>query len=414
MEKLKIDDIQILGEGPQIKRWIESLCRPKEFYEKYTPPMKYKTFTNYLVEKKVRSHIFKCFIANFVDYKEIVKDEITQVKNLVNNVFDNIYLYRYIEDEEVLNEIESICTRYKLSVELAVMQRNKAKNFYYRGDLNSSIIYFEEAIQSVKYRCKDYMILFRAEYADMLFTEGKKILAERQFQIIEDFIKDNKLKDNTMYKYYYYRGMMYSNNQEYVKARELFREGLEKANINDNSVSQKGAILLNIGLTYKRENKFSEALRYYLEANSWFKDIRGKTSCLNNIAELHRVCENYTQAEEYLEKTLEFTNNNLNMPNLFFVFTQTLTEINLKLKKKNACDIYFEELLKTIHLQIEKKTIRDSLISIINLITDGEDLRQLEGIIKTLANSTSDVEYTEILYSCLGRLHIKIEELEEE
>jgi len=170
---------------------------------------------------------------------------------------------------------------------------------------------------------------------------------------------------------------------------------------------------LAVGSTYKRDGMYAEAKEYYLMALLEFheKDINGRTSALNNIADIYCTFKDYDEAIKYIEAAMELLDED-RITERHLIVAQTHAEIRLMEGDTSACYEYFSMLKKTIYTSIDKKNMKNEIINITNYIYDVDLLKELYNVICYIEENTDNYVYKDDLYSCIGRIHRKISKKE--
>ncbi len=418
-KKLKPEDIEFLNEGQQIKKKIEEKYGSiKDFYEtEKITELSLKAVRNYCGYNKITSATFKFLMLRTLDegWDELVSDDAGQIKNYVIKICRDIMLYKEDKDYVLLEKVRALCVKFELINETALMIRCLGKHFYYRNDIIKTLEYYNEALNLVDKKNIDTLIIITVELAEYHYMERAVKEAERLFIKAQNYIdKSEKVSNSTLYKYYYKRGIMLNAEEgRHSEARDYIEKSIAYAGDNTELNSDKGAAYLSIGSTYKRERMYEEAKEYYLMSLPEFheKDISGRTSALNNIADIYCIFKDYDEAIKYIEAAMEILERD-NVSYRHLVIAETYAEIKLMVGDTNACYEYFDLLKKTIDTSIDKKDIKDSIIRITNYIEDVNLLNELYNLINYMEENTDNYVYKDDLYSCIGRIHKKISKKE--
>ncbi|MCG8538709.1 MAG: hypothetical protein MJA82_02065, partial [Clostridia bacterium] len=135
MGKLKIDDVKLKAPGKQVEEMlidrfgsIKSFAREIEMHP--------RTIRQYLKEKRVGSDGFRVKLTNIFDkgINEIIVSKEEQLKEIVENIYDNITEYKDEEDMEVLKAVKKLCIENELNLQSLKMQRNIAMAYFYRNE----------------------------------------------------------------------------------------------------------------------------------------------------------------------------------------------------------------------------------------------------------------------------------------
>ena len=254
------------------------------------------------------------------------------------------------------------------------------------------------------------MVILHTELAEHYSIERNLIEAENNFKIAFDIIKQYHIGNSALYKYYYRKGIMLQIEGAYTEARDLLEISIQYAHLNTDSMSEKGAALLALGTTYKREFNYEEANNQYFKALFEFHtdDIYGKAFTLNNIADIYCALKDYNTALKYINDAI-FLIEKEGMTNGYLMLKQTFAEIKLLIGDTSACYTFFDELKKTINTSIDKKVIENRIIDMIYLFNDSTLLNDLKKTIYYLKANTDNKDYIVILYSCVGIITEKLE-----
>ncbi len=418
-KKLMPEDIEFLNEGQQIKKKIEEKYGSiKDFYETEKPTeLSLKGVRNYCGYNKITSPTFKCLMLRTLDegWDELICDDAGQIKNFAIKIYRDIMLYKEDKDYALLEKVRALCVKFGLINETALMIRCLGKHFYYRNDIIKTLEYYNEALNLVDKKNIDTLIIITVELAEYHYMERAVKEAERLFIKAQNYIdKSEKVSNSALYKYYFRRGIMLNSEEgRHSEARGYIEKSIVYAGDNTELNSDKGAAYLAIGSTYKRDGMYEEAKEYYLMALPEFheKDILGRTSALNNIADIYCIFKDYDEAIKYIEAAMEVLERD-NVSYRHLLVAETYAEIKLMSGDTNACYEYFNLLKKTVDTSINKKDIKDSIIRIINYIEDVILLNELYNVIYYIEENTYNYVYKDDLYSCIGRIHKKVNKKE--
>jgi len=417
-KKLMPEDIEFLNEGQQIKKKIEEKYGSiKDFYETEKPTeLSLKGVRNYCGYNKITSATFKFLMLRTLDegWDELVSDDAGQIKNYVIKICRDIMLYKEDKDYALLEKVRALCVKFGLINETALMIRCLGKHFYYRNDIIKTLEYYNEALNLVDKKNIDTLIIITVELAEYHYMERAVKEAERLFIKAQNYIdKSEKVSNSALYKYYFKRGIMLNSEGKHSEARYYLEKSILYAGDNTELNSDKGATYLSIGSTYKRDGMYAEAKEYYFMSLVEFheKDIPGKSLTLNNLADIYCIIKDYDEAIKYIEAAMELLDKD-SITRINLVIAETYAEIKLIVGDTYACYEYFDLLKKTIDTSIDKKDIKDSIIRITNYIEDVNLLNELYNVIYYIEENTDNYVYKDDLYSCIGRVHIKINKKE--
>jgi len=418
-KKLKPEDIEFLNEGQQIKKKIEEKYGSiKDFYEtEKITELSLKAVRNYCGFNKISSPTFKCIMLRTLDegWDELIYDDAGQIKNFAIKIYRDIMLYKEDKDYALLEKVRALCVKFGLINETALMLRCLGKHFYYRNDIIKTLEYYNEALNLVDKKNIDTLIIITVELAEYHYMERAVKEAERLFIKAQNYIdKSEKVSNSALYKYYFKRGIMLNAEEgRHSEARDYIEKSIVYAGDNTELNSDKGAAYLAIGSTYKRERMYEEAKEYYLMSLLEFheKDINGRSLTLNNIADIYCIFKDYDEAIKYIEAAIKLLDKD-SITERHLLVAETYAEINLMVGDTYACYEYFNLLKKTIDTSIDKKDIKGSIIRITNCIEDVILLNELYNVIYYIEANTDNYVYKDDLYSCIGRIHKKINKKE--
>ncbi len=292
MSKMTLEDVKMVGEGPQIRKAIEQRFGTVEkFYEAHGGiTNKYNTLLNYLSRKVIVSGSFKYKITLIfnTDYTSLYEDPQKQIKRHVQNIYDNISKYDQEDDQETFDYLLRLCKKEDMTTEAALLYRAKARNCFNTNKLNFCVEFYEFALGLLQIYDMNRKVFFLCELADDFVRENLMDRAEQKYKYAGDLVRlhKKKLDNNTLFFYYYWKGIYYMHKEKNEDARDLFILAKDCADTN----SKKASAIANIGLTYKHQNRYTNALEYYQDALNFTDDSRilVKASIHNNIAELYK------------------------------------------------------------------------------------------------------------------------------
>ncbi len=411
MQKLELDSIKLLGEGHQIRSYIlEHFGSVDQFYSTYELPVSLKSVRTYLSQDKITSDTFRHALVRAldVDYHEIVQSKAEQLKRYVQQVFEDIRLYNEDGDLLVIDTLLGLCKEYALSVETSMMYRSKAEYFFKRNKTIAAIELFEEAIKVIGVIDINHLTLYIIELADLYYREGMLLKAEHEYSKAEKYISSSQLNPRVLFKYNYWRGIMYNNTSRYIEARLLF----EKAAEYSNDKKEKAASLMNIGLSYKKEKAYDKALHQYESLLEYYSDEEfiGRGTLYNNIATIlieqgkpEEALSNAVKAVALASLSGQFE--------CYFTFTHTFVHVNILMGKTYTCIDFLKLLKKTLENQLDRKYVVQAINNIIEVVNDISYLNALDATILELIEGINNQDYIRELYILLGKLHEKITRL---
>ncbi|MFZ5353093.1 MAG: tetratricopeptide repeat protein [Bacillota bacterium] len=326
------------------------------------------------------------------------------IKEYVREVFENIRLYKEELDYEIIDILLRTSIENKLSIETIMMYGAKAEYLFGRGDINQAVELFRKAIKLAEKKDNNLVVLFMVELADLYYREGMLPEAEAEYKLAESYANKQDIDVRTIFKYNYWRGIMLNSINKHFEARELFHTAYQYAL----TIEQKTAAMLNIGLTYKKEQRFEEAMDIYKKLLSLYgeKDLIGRGAVYNNIAviEMERGCLKEALKNSIKAITLVALTTDINNKVKFY---HTYTQVRLMMGGEAVCSEYFEVLLSTIGRQVNKKFIVADIMSIADMIP-AHMLERLIVVITEMAQASYNEHYINDLHSCAEYIRKKI------
>ncbi len=411
MKKITRKDIKILGEGPQVKKAIlERYADIETFYAKSNMSIQFNTFKSYLSRDKIESDNFRCAItiALNISYYEVVLTLEGQLKALVNSIYDNIRLYNDVEDEYTIKKLRKLCKKEGMQLEVAMLYRAMARNYHYTNKITRAIECYEIAIEELPKGEIDMQVFYWCEQAYVFYCEYMREKAEKRFKYVDELVQihKSKLSNNTMYYYYYWRGITYLYGARYRTSREHFEKAADYATKN----FEKAGANCNIGLSYKKINKFKDALHYYNEALTYPDEVNLSPAVVtyNNLGELYRKMKDYENAQKYVDLAIETNEKQYDLSN-HLTCIQTAAEIQMDLGNESSYKEYFDALLNTKGKYINKYTLIFRLKSFItNSAYNLPCLKDLTRVILDLTKASNSEDYISGLRECLGLIYEKL------
>jgi tetratricopeptide (TPR) repeat protein len=123
-------------------------------------------------------------------------------------------------------------------------------------------------------------------------------------QIIEQrlLILEKKLKNNpSCYESFYKLGQIYLRKKIYIKAINFFKSSLK--NWDNNDKIGLGSLYNTLGFTYFKNQKYKQAIYYYIEATTVLPDY---TLALNNLAFAYETTKQYKKSCNIYSKVLKY------------------------------------------------------------------------------------------------------------
>ncbi len=380
MGKLKIDDVKLKAPGKQVEEMlidrfgsIKSFAREIEMHP--------RTIRQYLKEKRVGSDGFRVKLTNIFDkgISEIIVSEEEQLKEIVENVYDNIREYKDEEDMEVLKAVKKLCIENELNLQSLKMQRNIAMAYFYRNEADRGIGFMESTINRINIR--EYLIKWKSELGLMYFYQCKYKKSKELFDEVEELLtKVTKIDDRTLFLHYYRYGILKSNMGSHYSAQKLFEKSLDYAKTS----VERGNAMMNMGLSFKSQKKYKKDIEYHNKALICFKNNLSKSSIiLNNLADTYNLLGEYDRALYYIKLALNYVDEEDFEKS--FVYYQTYAQI-LMCKGEFKEAIY--KLLELIDKAQGEFVYRKFIIEGINTIVecgkrsnDKDILKEIEEVI---------------------------------
>ena len=384
MGRLMIGDIKLKAPGEQVEEMlIDKFGSIKNFAREIG--MHPRTIRQYLKEKRVGSDGFRVKLTNIFDkgISEIIVSEEEQLKEIVENVYDNIREYKDEEDMEVLKAVKKLCIENELNLQSLKMQRNIAMAYFYRNEADRGIGFMESTINRINIR--EYLIKWKSELGLMYFYQCKYTKSKELFDEVEELLtKVTKMDDKTLFLHYYRCGILKNNTGHHYSAQKLFEKALEYGNTS----VEIGRSVMNIGISFKKQKKYKKAIEYLNKALCVFEDDSNKSTILNNLAELYKSLGEYDKALYYIKLAL----NHIDEEDFAtrFIYYETYAQILMgKGEFKEAVDKLIELINKAEDKFIYRKFIIEGINTIIECgkrSNDKDMLKNIEEVILKVIN----------------------------
>jgi len=380
-EKLNIDDLSILSVGEQIKNEILETGRTIEEFSKEIDlyPVSVK---QYLRRDDGGSATFKIKLMRNLNksFDEIVKEPAEQLSEINKKISKNIHLYSTVEDGVVLQHIETLVKKHNIHSQIPWVQRNNAMHKFYRNLVSDAIELMELAIDEVK-KIKDScgVMLFSADIGLMYYYrfeyDKARIYLEKSLEKMESI---KNVTPKTKFLVYFRNGIVFSHLNQYEHAKKFFNLALDFAT----EQTFEGLALMQLGIAQFKSGNFDEAQSVFELALDKFEgDTVRQSVVYNYFAELHMDLNDYEKAMTYIEKAMEY-NENEDVLNSFQCY-EIYARIQMKLGRD---DIVTKKLLSLIDQASYEFVYRNKIIGALNLL--------LEYINETSAHLIIDVENT--------------------
>ncbi len=408
--RLTLSDIKILTEGQQIKNAIlQKYSSIEEFAEEvmlYPDSLK-----RYLRSKKCGSATFRIKLtqAMGMGYYQIVLSPEEQIHRYVLNVTDNINDYNDEDSLLVLETLKNMCVKENMIIESAMMFRNIGMHYFSRSLNDSAIEFIKLSIMTIADRNMNCLtIQYLLEIAMVYFYNLEYEKAKKSYEKAERLISDGvEVDQETLYYFYYRYGVLYNTIGRYERAKGMFEKALSLSL----NCTQKGDATMNIGINYKKQGLYKNALEYYEKALITFENHRGKLSWVyNNMAETYRCIQQFEQA--LISINMAYDHVEANNFEKLFVYHQTYAQIVEQMGQyRKGIDKLFETLSKIGDGFVHRKYIVNGINNMIKIVKKHNDeaaLKELEKILITLLKNTSakNVEFIRELKACIGDIYI--------
>ena len=402
MKKLGLNHIKIKSPGKQVREVIIDKFGDIDNFANEIE-MHSRTVKQYLKEARIGSDTFKIKLFNALDkgFHEIVKSEKDQVKEMVENIHENIQMYKEEEDISILERAKELCIKNNLHLDMLKMQRNIAMYYFYRNEIDKGIGVIQSAIDSVKVH--KYLVKWKSELGLMNFYKCEYKESRKLFREVDKLLDEVKeIDDRTIYLHYYRYGMLQNSTKRHPSAEILFEKSLKYAQTS----IDKGDAIMNIGVSFERRKKYRRAMEYYRKALDFFEEDLYKSLLFNNIAKVYKVLEEYDRALYYINLAFRC----LNGENLSHMFVYYVTYVQILIRKGEVGEA-IEKLMELIDKAEDNFIYKKSIIEGINIIREYvlqikdidilEDMEEL--IYKSIQNATSySKEYIKELKSYIN------------
>jgi tetratricopeptide (TPR) repeat protein len=203
---------------------------------------------------------------------------------------------RFIKMEKISKEIlkESLKLRYQKGIAEGYYYLGVA--YYSMGNMSRALEYANKAVEysekHTNYRWKAYAYTLAGE---ILRSLRKYDEAMKNFEMVLQIIK--KYKNKKMLPAAYSNiGNIYFEKGEYKKASEFYKKGLtagKEIRIRESYIALNS---YNLGLSYYKQKKFSEAVKYLTDAYKIYKKLGDKKSIVSSA---FYTAKSYIKTGEY-------------------------------------------------------------------------------------------------------------------
>ncbi len=416
MKKLTKEDIKLLGEGPQIRKYILTRYQTvADFFEKNKLNITLDSLRTYLAKNKVYSETLKCTIVNCfnVHYSDIVLSHQEQARRLAWDINTNIKLYNEKEDLDIIRATEILLEKFDLPVEKAMMLRAKAMNCYYRNAISQCIEWYELAIQRMDNHDLNRLVQLYCEAGSILGREQFEDKAAFYFNKADEITKRNKLKEDALFRYYYWRGKFEIDRNRILFARRLFQDALASTV----SLEETSVAMQNIGLTYFKEAKYEKAIEIYDKVLAMYvgNDFTRISSVLNNKALIMIDMQQYDEAVKLSNKAISYIKNTRDHRR-YILYKQTYTKARYLQGYTVDCYDYFKELKLANTKLVDKSCLIEDINDLASTIKEKYLLESFADTVLEMADSKDIVynkEYILNLHSSVAQIYKKIRSLKE-
>ncbi len=339
-----------------------------------------------------------------------------ELKNLYDDIVDNLDNHDYYNDRELLFKVKDIFIENKMMFETAHINKEIGISYYKEGNIPKAIRYVENAVyilQNISDDCDiriketlvNYLISIGVGYYEILSYESSINTFKNCRKLIDD-----KISDNVLWRYYHEYTISSIYTKDYHNAKKLAYKALEYSHDN----VKKGFTYNDLGRYYWKVKRPLDSRHAYDKGLELFKaenHIYGLAMTYNNLAMLYYSNKKIEQATEWIEKCFEiFDKSN---PKECIIYFDTYIRIILR---KHDFGEAVDKLLEFIRLSdnysFEKRFILDAIELVVDRISKFKDEEygvKLKNILVHLIKQTDDDDiednyYTEKLYGYLGRL----------
>lgn len=330
-----------------------------------------------------------------------------QVRNIVQNIYDNIQMYKDVNDIHTLKKAEILCIDNNFKIELSKMFRNIAMYHFYNGSIDCAIFAMENAINSID--ILTYLVKWKSELGVIYFSQCDYINSRRLHKEVNELLVGiDNIDEKILHLHYYRYGLLENDTENYHSAEIYFRKSLEYAKTS----LEMGDAITNIGLSFKLRNNYDEAIKYYNKALKVFEDDSSKSKVYNNLANLYKSSKEFDKALHYIQ--LAFDHIDIEDIEKQFIYYHTYAEIQIiSDRNKEALNKLYELATSTQNIFTYKQYVLEAIQTLVNYYKQNDNinmLRDVENLVKNLAEGTSSryERYLNDLYSCIGDITLYI------
>ena len=310
------------------------------------------------------------------------KSEKDAIINHVQRIENNIFEYNKKEDLEIMTKLNYFCYQNKLYLESAKMHKCISNYYYYHNKINISLEEMQKAVKVLKeHNLEEQLIQYTSDLGYIFYKNHEYVKCEKQYSKVE-ILLDLYSGNNDRYlsfNHFLRSGMLKCSLGEYEEAKNSFENAMLSVNTN----SEKGQLIMQMGVLSKKQKDFKGAAKYYFDAIKQFSASDKNNLCngYNHMADMYKEIGEIDKALSYIENIMK-NRNDTDYYNLYNAFT-TYTEIMVMCGTPDKVLQQFKKLLS----EIEEQTVFNRfLLDGVNLIIDmgNEDieiLRELEMLV---------------------------------
>ena len=258
------------------------------------------------------------------------KRGVLQTENVVkyvNNITDNIRSYNTENGINALYKMKRLCNRKTMTEETARMTRNIGMYHFYRNDTKKASKYLNESIRIAKQeKLFNALVGFLSDKGLVFFYDLKYQTAKRLYlQAFKLLNCVDNLDKRTKHLLYYRAGILYCYMKDYNNSLLMLNQALDYAE----EITDKGWSIVNIGVNYRRQGLYNEALWEYNKVLELYGENYAieRSHIHNNIAHTYMDIGEHKIAMENINKAFELLE--CKDMSMFFIFFQTYTQIKV-------------------------------------------------------------------------------------
>lgn len=315
---MKVTEIDLLGEGFQIKKYIMQHYSTNDLNDavelltadlsNYEP----SSIHRYLRSKTIKNQKFKRELSALLNknYEDIVVDIKKQLTAYVNNIKDNMLFYNDENDIMLLTQLYNLTIKFKLEYnQITIAKGNIALHKLSMQQLVEARRLLNETIlEAEENNYIDLAVYYRIQLAYAYLNENPKI-SHNTIKSMNIEENKSKLSNNTLHRYYYFFGILL---QVMDKSMDAIKKLDEACKYADNSTAKLKCII-NKAICYKNIKKFKASLKWNKEAIKLAKDDKDILSGIyNNISNLYIHKNDLKSAKFYINEALKMKPDDVN------------------------------------------------------------------------------------------------------